>query len=192
MAKVWVRINKFISSFFHPKKIWFVLGLSGAGKTYFSEHLANKNDLLHLNIDGPGIDHFNLKAEWDEFERTMAVSALVNAITGQYQKAARSGAVLSFPSDYVISREHIEALGKDVRVVYISGTREDCFRSFLLREEKKPQILPGNRAEHWNMHNEKMLEYIYSPNLIPYRVDAFMENGSRKTVERIYKEAKSI
>lgn len=193
MNKYWVRLRKLISVSFHSRRIWFIFGLSGAGKTYFSDHLAKRDDLLHIDIDEHGIDHYGLRPAWELFERTKAAAPLVEAITGHYKKAARSGAVLSFPSNHMIRHENIAAFKKDVRVVYISGPRENCFRSFLEREEKIPRVpADRNKTDHWNIHNEKLLQHINMPDLTPYTIDAFTESGARKPVERMYCEAKSV
>ena len=193
MRKSWAGFKRLIYDFFRPRKIWFILGLSGAGKTYFSDYLAKRDNLLHINIDEHGIDRYGLRPAWELFERTKATAPLVEAITEHYQKAAKSGAVLSFASDYIIRRESIAVLKNDVRIIYMSGARENCLMSFLEREEKTPRVpAEKNKTDHWNIHNEKLLQQIYMPDLTPYTVDVFIESGTRKPIERIYREAKSI
>jgi shikimate kinase len=193
MIKSWAKLRKLISVLFRSRRIWFILGLSGAGKTYFSNYLAQRDNLLHMNIDERGINYYDLRVAWELFERTGATASLLEAITEHYQKAAKSGAVLSFTSEFVISSENVTALIKDARVIYISGSRGNCFRSFLEREEKTPRVpADKDKTAHWNKYNKKLLQHVYMPDLAPYTIDAFIESGARKPVERIYREAKSI
>jgi len=50
--------------------IWFVVGVSGAGKSHFSEYAAGHLGFFHYEIDQTphnGITHFGLRTQWDKF-----------------------------------------------------------------------------------------------------------------------------
>ncbi|HWR26646.1 MAG TPA: hypothetical protein VN316_02090 [candidate division Zixibacteria bacterium] len=181
------------------QNIWFILGRSGSGKTYFANYLSKKHYWLHLDIDqlyiigkntyGDGIDTYRLRQVWSYFAVNKITGPLVEAITEQYRDAGRSGAVLSFPSNYIIEIEDIKELEKDIRVVYLSGNKEGCLKSFLLRETKKSMVPTGkDKTVHWEEYNADLANYLSMPLLRPYKIEVFYDNGVRKPPGKIYDE----
>jgi hypothetical protein len=179
--------------------IWFIVGLSGAGKTYFANYLSKKRRWLHLDIDrlciigsnayGDGLDNYKLKKVWSDFIVDKVTAPLVGAITDQYRSAQKDGAVLSFPSNYVIGMEHIKRIEKDIRVIYLFSSRENCLKAFLNREKTKSMVPPGkDKNAHWNEYNADMLYHLSVLCPASCKVDTFYETGVRKTAERIYTE----
>lgn len=180
-------------------KIWFILGLSGAGKTYFANYLSKKQRWLHMDIDrlcilgsnayGDGLDNYKLKKVWSDFIVDKVAAPLVRAITDHYRSAQKDGAVLSFPSNYVIGTEDIKRIEKDIRVTYLFSSRENCLKAFLNREKARPMVPPGkDKGAHWNEYNTDMLCHLSVPCPASCKVDTFYETGVRKAAERIYTE----
>ena len=181
------------------KNIWFILGLSGAGKSHLSDYVMRKNNWLHLDIDqscmsregewGDGVDIHGLKPSWILFEQNGDVRPLIKDITSKYECAKKSGAVLSFPSSRVLSVDDIKLLSEDAEVIYLSGSKEDCLKSFLEREKKCSRLPKGkDKTSHWCEHNQKLLKSLSGSSLAQYRIAAFHKDGPRKSIEEILEE----
>ncbi|MFA5113418.1 MAG: hypothetical protein WC529_03865 [Candidatus Margulisiibacteriota bacterium] len=171
------------------KKIWFILGLSGAGKTHFSNFLAAQHDFLHLNIDENGIDSYGLEQAWALFEQKGSIEPLISAITARYRSAKKAGAVLSFTSVHFIPIDKIRALKKVAIVAYLFGGRQKCRDSFLRREETEQRLPPEiNKAKNWNIANRELLGRLAQPIYRRYMAGVFRANGDRKTPEALYNE----
>ena len=61
--------------------------------------------------------------------------ALVDLLRKRVQVAGKKGVVLSFPSMLILKGANLRALNDKVRVVYLTGTEEQCRAAFLAREE---------------------------------------------------------
>lgn len=176
----------------NTKNIWFILGPSGAGKTSLGEYLASQHHWLHMDLDqlhnpkGDGIDKLKLRKEWDQFYFNLESGPLVSAIRKKNMLRRYSGIIMSFPSDYVLSPNHISAINEGVKIFYLYGNRRICLSAFLERER-----LTGRRLgeEHWWHHNRSMYEALDSPDLCPWIVWAFHENdNTRKSHEMLYRQ----
>ena len=65
-------------------KIWFVVGVSGAGKSHFSEYAAGHLGFFHYEIDQTphdGITHFGLRAQWEKFVDEFEAGPLTKELT---------------------------------------------------------------------------------------------------------------
>lgn len=171
------------------KKIWFILGLSGAGKTHFSNFLAAQYDFLHLNIDEDGIDSCGLEQAWALFEQKGSLKPLIRAITAQYRSAKKAGAVLSFTSVHFIPIDKIRALKRVAIVAYLFGDEQKCQDSFLQREAVEQRVTPGvDKLVSWNYANAALLGHLKQAPYGRYTVKVFRANGDRKSPEEIYNE----
>lgn len=179
------------------QNIWFILGLSGAGKTHFSNHLSNKRDWSHINIDHEykskestiinGIDFYNLRIPWDTFVKEKNIEPLVKIITKNYISEKKCGAILSFPSDLIFTIKDINILKEKIKVIYLYSSRDNCLNSFLKRElEAEIPRVSKDAPEHWQKHNINMLKAL--PTLNQYKFNTFKEDNTRKSRDELYEE----
>ena len=173
--------------------IWFILGPSGVGKTTFAEYLANHQNWLHLDFDRPrkprgdNVDRLKMWKQLDNFFFKFKKRPLLRAIRKKVAPLSdATGIVLSFPSDYVASPDHISAISDYVKTFYLYGNRQLCLDAFLDREQTTGRQLG---EEYWKEHNRAMYESLDSCGLHPWIVHAFHDNGDvRKSTETLFSE----
>jgi len=116
--------NNIISS---NQSIWSLLGLAGTSKSYIGKHVTEQNNWLHLELDQgtniDGIDLFKFRYEWELFFNKGITELLVDKLTEIYSSQNFNGAVVTFASRYVLSREHIEAVKSHIKTVYLFGSK---------------------------------------------------------------------
>jgi len=188
---------RFIKTFFRQEhsNIWFVLGPSGAGKTYFCEFLQNHLNWLHINVDEPyppdgdGLDRMKLRKTWNQFFFKLRGRPLVNKIRKKFASSVRSSIVLSFPSDYVVDANHIRAIQRHVKIVYLYGKQQSCLNAFLEREYANGRSLG---EEHWRHHNLHLYEALDGTSLRPWVIEVFQKDGTRKSMATLYNEVEAL
>jgi len=168
-------------------KIWFVVGVSGAGKSHFSEYAAGHLGFFHYEIDQTphdGITHFGLRSQWDTFFDGMDAAPLIDELTRRSCRSGCPGAILSFPANLLgqLTSDHLEALRGKVRLVVLTGEPELCKRAFLQREQATGR---NYSAQVWEAHNRPLYTVMEQPWLTPYLVSVFDEDGERKTVQEL-------
>ena len=187
----------FIKTFFRqePSNIWFVLGPSGAGKTYFCEFLQKHYNWRHINVDEPyppngdGLDKMKLRKTWNRFFFKFRGRPLVNKIRRKFASSTRSSIVLSFPSDYVVDANHIRAIKGHVKIVYLYGKQQSCLNAFLERECVSGRFLD---EEHWRHHNLHLYQALDGTSLRPWIIEVFQKNGTRKSMAALYDEIEAL
>ncbi len=168
-----------------PAVIVLIAGLAGAGKSTVSDWIAADLNLVHLDIDPEGkdgIDACGLRAEWTSFEMgdPRPIAERVGALA---RHAGAAGAVLSFPSPVVFSREQIAAAETvGIRTVVLFGPAELCLNSFLERENKTGR---GLDAERWHKFNDRTYREYGKEEYTAVRVAAFQPDGTRWPRETI-------
>src|SRR5258708_11652983 len=160
---------------------WFVLGISGAGKSHFSAQVANELSFIHFEIDQfphDGIDHFGFRAAWDHYFATADVSSMYSEILSRFCRLCR-GAVLSFPSNLLgcITAEHVAGLRGKINLVVLSGPPELCRSSFWRREESATRSLP---SDHWETNNLHLYPVLQQPWLAGRVINAFNSVGAHR------------
>jgi adenylate kinase family enzyme len=168
-------------------KIWFVVGVSGAGKSHFSEYAAGHLGFFHYEIDQTphdGITHFGLRTQWDAFFDKSKADSLVKELTKRACVSGCPGAILSFPSNLLakLKPEHTEALLGKVKLVVLTGDPELCKRAFLQREQETGR---NYSAQVWEAHNRPLYSMMEQEWLSPYLVSVFNEDGERKSVQEL-------
>jgi gluconate kinase len=175
-----------------PSDIIFVLGPAGVGKSELSAALAKKLDYLFYEVDqypaADGIDAADLRNEWNKFYDHGVPEDLVDTLNRRARDAGNDGVVLSFPS-MVLAGDHLRALQGKVRVVYLTGTEEQCRDAFLAREQKTGR---GLEAAHWERNNELMFEFLRTEEARMYSVAAFENDGSRRSVDQVLAEMAGV
>jgi hypothetical protein len=166
-------------------KIWFVVGVSGAGKSHFSEYAAGHLGFFHYEIDQTphdGITHFGLRSQWNDFFNESKAGPLVKELTKRACVSGCPGAILSFPSNLLASLtpEHIAALGDKVKLIVLTGDPEICKRQFLKREKETGRNYPANV---WEANNRPLYALMEQEWLSPYLVTVFTENGQWKPTQ---------
>jgi hypothetical protein len=173
--------------------IWLILGLSGAEKSSFGEWLATKRNWLHLETDvfnedpdADGINLHNLRSEWDDFFERRNAKPLRETLQKRLQAESRSDAVLTFPSNWVPSREHIDAaLQEGIRTIFLYGSKADCLRSFLLRQKKGDTKL---KTQHWRRNNSDQHALMGQSQYDAHRVQVFGPTGNRRSHVEVFAE----
>ena len=165
--------------------IWFVVGVSGAGKSHFSEYAAGHLGFFHYEIDQTphdGITHFGLRSQWDKFFDEFEAGPLVKELTKRACVSGCPGAILSFPSQLLadLSADHIDALKGKVRFVVLTGEPELCKRAFLQRETQTGRNYP---ASVWEAHNRPLYALMEQDWISPYLLPVFDNKGARKSVQ---------
>ena len=168
-------------------KIWFVVGVSGAGKSHFSEYAAGHLGFFHYEIDQTphdGIKHFGLRSQWETFLEEAKVTALIKELTKRACMTGCPGAILSFPSSLIstLTEKHIAALDGKITLIVLTGEPELCKRAFLQREQVTGRNYSGSV---WESHNRPLYEVMRQEWLAPYLVPVFSEEGDRKTVQEL-------
>ena len=162
-----------------PSDLIFVLGPSGAGKSELSQALAQMLDYEFYEIDqhpADGIAEHKLRDEWDEFWLNGKPETLLDLLRERAQAAGKKGIVLSFPSMLILKGAHLRSLNTRVRVVYLTGTEEQCRDAFLAREQKTGR---GLDAAHWAGNNQSVFDFLNTNEVKPHTVAAFGQNGRR-------------
>lgn len=167
--------------------IWFVVGVSGAGKSHFSEYAAGHLGFFHYEIDQTphdGITHFGLRSQWDKFFEEFEAAPLVKELTKRACVSGCPGAILSFPSELLahLESDHVEALGKKVRFVVLTGDPELCKRAFLQREHETGRNYP---ASVWEAHNRPLYAVMEQDWISPYLLPVFGPAGQRRSVQEL-------
>jgi len=159
--------------------ILLILGPSGAGKSCFGSWLASAQGWLHYEIDRHpynGIDLNGLRSEWDIFLRDTDAQPLAAIFRQRLQSASKIHAVLTFPSNLILSPGHMQAAAQaGMQAIYLYGSEVNCIAAFLNREGQK-----GLTREHWMANNRSLYLEISKPEYYPYKREVFTENGDRK------------
>jgi shikimate kinase len=180
------------------KNIWFIFGLSGAGKSFLGDHLANDNNWLHLQLDtseqntaGVTIENiYELFNAWNMFKNNHIPDQLIEKITWHYKHNNKSGAVVSFPSVVMTIPKELELLKGSVKIVYLYGEKPNCLGAFLQREAVEHRLPQDtDSVAYWEECNKSMLYALTLPSFAPYIINAFHKNGERKTAKKIINEA---
>ena len=154
-------------------KIWFVVGVSGAGKSHFSEYAAGHLGFFHYEIDQTphnGITHFGLRSQWDAFFEEFNSAPLIKELTKRGCMSGCPGAILSFPANLLS------------QLIVLTGEPELCKRAFLQREQATGRNYSGGV---WEAHNRPLYAVMDQGWLTPFLVSVFDENGERKTVQQL-------
>ncbi len=168
-------------------KIWFVVGVSGAGKSYFSEYAAGHLGFFHYEIDQTphdGITHFGLRSQWDAFFDDSKAGPLVKELTKRACVSGCPGAILSFPANLLASLtpEHVDALADKVKLIVLTGDPEVCKRQFLKREKETGR---NYSAYVWEANNRPLYKVMEQPWLLPYLVTVFTPDGQWKPIQEL-------
>jgi len=167
--------------------IWFVVGVSGAGKSHFSEYAAGHLGFFHYEIDQTphdGITHFGLRSQWDTFFDAMDAGPLIDELTRRSCRSGCPGAILSFPANLLeqLTPDHLRALDGKAKLIVLTGDAELCKRAFLQRERETGR---NYSAAVWEAHNRALYDFMEQPWVEPYLLTVFDENGGRKTVSEL-------
>jgi hypothetical protein len=167
-------------------EIWFVAGVSGAGKSHFSAYAAGNLGFFHYEIDQTphdGITHFGLRSQWDAFFKESDADPLIEELARRACMSGCPGAILSFPSNLLahLSPSHIAAMAT-VRLIVLTGEPELCKQAFLQHERITGRNYPGTV---WETNNRPLYSVLRQPWMSPYLVSAFGPDGSRRTVQEL-------
>lgn len=156
-----------------------LLGPSGAGKSTLGQALSSE-DWLHIELDqwpaGDGVDLYGLRPEWNVLHDRHLPGALAVELARRAQATNASGVVLSLPSRVLFEPGVLaDCHGAGMAPVLLFGSREDCLRAFLRREQRSGR---GLGAAHWDGNNPHQVRFA-SQEYARYRVEAFRDHAHR-------------
>jgi len=168
-------------------KIWFVFGVSGAGKSHFSEFAAGHLGFFHYEIDQTphdGITHLGLRSQWDAFLDEFKSRPLIDELTSRACRSGCPGAILSFPSNVLaeLTKDHVDALAGEARLIVLTGEPELCKEAFLQRERATGR---NYSASVWEAQNRPLYTVMEQKWLSPFLLPVFHTSGERKTVKEL-------
>lgn len=156
----------------------FVVGPSGAGKSKVSMWIETDLQFLHLKIDrNQGLKANGIREEYHQFSSKLNVAPLAACLRERIAAANRSGAVLSFPSTRILTREQIDiAKGADICSVILWGPLEFCREVRRERERGRGRTLDEIRYE---IANRKTFDTYGRSEYADLRIEGFQSDGSR-------------
>ena len=162
-----------------------MVGVSGAGKSHFSEYAAGHLGFFHYEIDQTphdGITHFGLRSQWEKFVDEFEAGPLTKELTKRSCMSGCPGAILSFPANLlsVLTADHIAALRGKARLIVLTGEPELCKRSFLQRERETGR---NYSASVWEANNRPLYAVMDQEWMSPYLLAVFDEGGGWKKVQ---------
>ena len=127
----------------------FIVGPSGAGKSLVSKWIETDLQFLHLEIDrNQGLKAHGIRDEYHQFSSKLNVAPLAACLRERIAAEKRSGAVLSFPSTRILTREQIDiAKGADICTIILWGPVEFCREARRERECGRGKPLDENDYE---------------------------------------------
>ena len=171
----------------------FSLGPSGVGKSYHSEELSRRENLLFLEADlwppADGIDHHRLRSQWDAFHSGQNPAPLSAELDRRAQAAGKNGVVLSFPGFPVLRQQHISASRGVFRVVYFGGSPGQCLDSFLEREKITGR---GLDIAHWARNAGQFFPFLDSNEVRTNTIITFRADGTKRPFEEVYTDIQRI
>jgi hypothetical protein len=158
--------------------IILVLGPSGVGKSTVSRWIKKEFQFLHLDIDKPrGFARNGLPADWDECISRIDFARLATFVLQRVDSKKRAGAVLSFPTEHVLTREQIDAAsGVGITTVVLWGTEERCIQARSERSRKKGIAFGLAR---YRRKNGPSFETYKRSEYDDFKFEAFRPDGSR-------------
>lgn len=169
------------------KPIILLLGPSGSGKSNTGNWLREDLDFLHYDIDRrdgqDGINYHDLRAQWNRFHDNFHAEDLAIEMRRRIDAENKQGAILTFSSLLVLSKEHIDnALLYGILVLVMYGTGSDCLKAFLKRERDLRSPLDGN-IEHWICNNVWSYPRLSKPEYDTTRIMNFSNGEFRSRAE---------
>ena len=173
--------------------IWFVLGISGAGKSYFSRLAAERLSWLHYEVDltpHDGINHWGFRDEWDVYFNQYDIAPFAEAVTNRSSQSGYSGSILSFPSNLIgcLDERHILAARQAAKLVVLTGPNACCLNSFLQREVASGRLFS---ASHWQKNNISLYNALGRPWIAQHVVNAFEPSGARTPFDSLLERVQS-
>jgi shikimate kinase len=166
----------------------FILGPSGSGKSYVGEKFAASIDALYLESDlvyEDGINALGLREEWDAFDKFGIYEPICDEFDRRAAAQKKQSVVLCLPGFPILTTEHAERAKSRARIIYLSGTPEQCLDSFLRREKTTGRNLD---AAHWYRNTHEFFKYLELPQFKPLVICNFNPDGSYRALEEVFSD----
>lgn len=167
---------------------YFILGPSGSGKSYIGEKFAASIDALWLEADlvcEDGINALGLREEWNAFHQSEIHEAICDEFDRRAAAQKKQSIVLCLPGFPILTIEHAQRAKGRARIVYLSGTPEQCLDSFLRREKATGRNLD---AAHWYRNKRDFFECLERPEFKPLVISNFNPDGSYRALEEVFSD----
>lgn len=169
--------------------LFFILGPAGSGKTTLSAAMAQRYDLVHLELDRERGKPTLMDAHREEWRSLMIgrdPGPMAQAMRMRAAQAGAGGAVLSFPCFVVPGLRVLSAAQRQgIATVALYGTGAECLQSFLARERASGRNMGES---HWRSYNAQSYAHLSSSRYDAYRIDAF-ERGRHRDLQEVMADA---
>jgi len=169
------------------ERILLVYGPSGVGKSCFGKWLHHHNGFLHLEGDGRGenvMPILGIENEWNQY-LSGNYEPLLNLLKAKAQEKGCSGSVLTLTSRIVPEQTiALKAAHDGLNCLILYGSREECIKYFLAREQK---LESGHDRNFWEQNNKDFYEKLGANEFEQIRCSTF-ENGDHKKFDFLYAE----
>jgi hypothetical protein len=161
----------------------FIVGLSGAGKTWLGRCLEKTCGYFHVDADRSdgenGIDVFGLRHEWNNFLHRRRPGSLAAELRSRATAGGYAGTVLTLPSVLVFDEEQLRMLA-DIHIAVILAHAEPAhaLRAFLKREQGNGR---GLEESHWHRNNKRAAIAYANVHYDPLRLPMFNRRGRRRS-----------
>jgi len=175
-----------VNKLFTDKRVLFILGPSGVGKSSFGGYLESQHSWLHLEADpasGGGIEFLELRTEWDAFFRYKQISPLESKLRKRTREIGAAGCVITFSGSVVLDKHQISlAQNASIELACLYGAEEFCLRAFNKRERESGRRLAQS---HWLKYSPPIFEWMEQSFAKDLRINVFDEAGNRRSAREI-------
>lgn len=175
------------------RPVVLVGGLSGAGKSQLCEWAVEDLNMLHLEVDLPGvdgIDEHGLRSEWNAFYGRHEGAALAATLRDRTARVGRAGALLSLPSNAILTKDHLAAArAAEIHIVLAAGPPELCLGAYLERERKSGRGFDGQR---WHRFNDRAMTIYESADYTPLLLPTFNRGGKRASRSQVISRLRKV
>lgn len=166
------------------KPIILILGPSAVGKSCILDDFKKYCSFLSFHIDTSKDRSFEANGfppDWDQDYKLLdfeKIECKVNKMLNKY-----AGAVISFPTSYVLSLEELaKASEYGISPIILWSTKEQCIEA--CKERRRKKSIPFDLRDY-EKKNDPTFETYSRAEYAKFRVEAFKPDGSRFQIDKL-------